>query len=65
MRLANNGLRDRDDFGAVDHVVHVVAEGVERGEDELEVFLELGLVVWWGEQNIESAEQSARRTAKW
>ena len=35
----------RDDLRAVDHVVHIVTQSGERGEDELEVLLKLGLVV--------------------
>ena len=40
-----DGLGCGDDVGAVDHLVHIVAESRESGEDELEVVLELGLVV--------------------
>lgn len=41
-----HGCRSRDDVGAVNHRVHVLAEGSDGGEDELEVGLELGLVVY-------------------
>ena len=44
--LGDGRKRSGDDVGAVDQAVHVLAESSDGGEDELEVVLKLGLVVY-------------------